>query len=264
MGEVYAAHDPHLDRPVALKLVRMFGAGEGSDGSLATPASILREARAAAAINHPNAVSLYEMGQVGDVPYLTMELVEGRTLRALVGDASVSVGRRVHWLVDVGRAIEAAHARGVVHRDIKPENVMVRADGVVKVLDFGIARRYLPSAEGGPPAPLSTATSGAGAGTPLYMSPEQLRGLKIDARVDQFAWGLVAFELLAGRHPWGGARTGLSTVAAIVGEPVPRLRELVPALSPHIEETITRALAKAPADRFPTMRALLERLWQAG
>jgi eukaryotic-like serine/threonine-protein kinase len=137
MGVVYRAHDSRLDRRVALKVL-----GGGVDrGQGDGDARLLREARAAAALDHPNAVSIFDVGEHEGATYIVMELVSGRTLREVVGDASVPVATRVTWLADVARALAAAHRRGLVHRDIKPENVMVRDDGVVKVLDFGIARR---------------------------------------------------------------------------------------------------------------------------
>jgi serine/threonine protein kinase len=140
MGCVYRAHDSRLDRRVALKVISEGAAARGD-----ADARLLREARAAAALDHPNAVSIFDVGELDGSPYIVMELVSGRTLREAVGDASTPVATRAAWLGDVARALAAAHRRGLVHRDVKPENVMVRDDGVVKVLDFGIARRAPPS-----------------------------------------------------------------------------------------------------------------------
>src|SRR5690606_38205353 len=129
--------------------------------------------------------------------------VVGTTLRSLVGQADVPTPRKIRWLIDIARALHAAHVAGLVHRDVKPENVMVREDGGVKVLDFGIARRTRLDATPDDPHRADTVTgAGAVAGTPVYMAPEQIKGGEIDARCDQFAWGVTAFELLSGDRPW--------------------------------------------------------------
>ena len=192
MGSVYRAHDTRLDRRVALKVI-----SDGAAGADAN-ARLLREAKAAAALDHPNAVSIFECGELDGAPYIVMELVSGRTLREVVGDASIPVATRVGWLADVARALGAAHRRGLVHRDVKPENVMVRDDGVVKVLDFGIARRAAGQVDAGaptqPPALPTLTKEGVKVGTPTYMAPEQIRGEDLDGRADQFAWGVLTYE----------------------------------------------------------------------
>src|SRR5580700_2244428 len=139
MGCVYRAHDARLGRRVALKII----SDDQRDGHAGAEANarLLREARAAAALDHPNAVSIFDVGEYEGTPFIVMELVPGRTLRGAAGDAPVPAAKCIAELADVARALAAAHKRGLVHRDIKPENVMVREDGVVKVLDFGIARR---------------------------------------------------------------------------------------------------------------------------
>lgn len=146
MGRVYRALDTRLERKVALKILRPptethEGAGVSSGDVSDGPSRLLREARAAAALDHPNAVSVFDVGEVDGIPYIAMELIEGRSLRTCMGDATVPMERRVRWLIEIAQALAAAHGRGLVHRDVKPENVMVRNDDVVKVLDFGIARR---------------------------------------------------------------------------------------------------------------------------
>ena len=265
MGRVYRARDTRLQRKVALKILRSpgeaaegraassgsFGSGSHSDG----PARLLREARAAAALDHPNAVSIFDVGEVDGIPYIAMELIEGRAHRAYVGDTSVPRERRVRWLVDIAHALAAAHNRGLVHRDVKPENVMVRNDGVVKVLDFGIARRVrlkddITITSDDQKALLSTITqSGALVGTPLYMAPEQLRGEPTDGRADQFAWGVVAYELLTGKPPWDSEGTGLQLVSEILSKDPGRCVDLPSA----IEATVRKSLAKSPRDRFDAM-----------
>ncbi len=217
MGEVYSAYDTVLHRKVALKVLTLssdpatFGSTPSSSNGAAR---ILREARAAAGIAHPNAVSIYDVGEVDGVSFLAMELVAGRTLRTFIGDPSVPLARRIRWVTDVARALGAAHALGLVHRDIKPENVMVRDDGLVKVLDFGIARRAITKEEAAAAGPLDRAAleklaishgtltaEGVVVGTPMYMAPEQMRGEALDGRTDQFAWGVLAHEVLTRQAP---------------------------------------------------------------
>jgi serine/threonine-protein kinase len=178
--------DPKLDRRIALKILP---STDALDPQWARArARMLREARAAAALNHPNVVSVFDVGEVDDTPYIAMELVEGATLREFVGDASVPMRRRAQWVLEIARALAAAHQRGVVHRDVKPENVMVRHDGSLKVLDFGIARKVSvqSSALATHASTLATRDDEL-VGTVLYMAPEQFRGGAVDARADQFA-----------------------------------------------------------------------------
>jgi serine/threonine protein kinase len=179
MGAVYRAEDSVLGRAVALKILHARGSGD------AGAAKLLHEARAAAALNHPNAVAVFDVGEADGVAYIAMELLSGDTLRAHMGVAGVPLGKRLAWLLEVASALEAAHKRGIVHRDIKPENVFVRSDGVIKVLDFGIARRVSAPVDatattlGGELAMSATATEAGTreiAGTPVYMAPEQLKG----------------------------------------------------------------------------------------
>ena len=251
MGTVYRAHDTRLERRIALKVISEVDAG--GDGAT----RLLREARAAAALDHPNAVSIFDVGELDGAPYIAMELVSGRTLREAVGDPSASVATRAGWLVDVARALAAAHRQGIVHRDIKPENVMVREDGVVKVLDFGIARRVGgkvdPSAPTQAPALATLTKEGVKVGTPLYMAPEQIRGLPLDGRVDQFAWGVLSYELLTGRLPWRGAGDALAVAASILTD-APDEAALGAAVVPaEVAAVVLRALSKRPEDRFASM-----------
>ncbi len=206
MGVVLRAKDRRLGRPVAIKVL--------SRELTADPASrarFLREARANAGFSHPHIVQLYDVGETaaGDV-YLVMELVAGRSLRALRDDASFGLAARARALVEVARALGAAHARGFVHRDVKPDNVMVRDDGRAVVLDFGIAKRLVDGASdasrddsqvGG-----ALTHDGMVLGTPAYLAPEQVLGDTVDGRSDQFAWGVTAYELLSGAVPWRATR----------------------------------------------------------
>ena len=248
MGEVYRAFDPRLDRRVAIKVLH----ASHPTGA----ARLVREARAAAALDHPNAVAVFDVGEEAGMPYLAMELVEGRSLRGYVGDRTVPLERRVRWLVEIARALAAAHARGLVHRDVKPENVMVRDDGAVKVLDFGIARRE----------PLDGSTvdtitaAGVIVGTPMYMAPEQMRGDEVDARTDQFSWGVLAYEVLAGARPWDTGDDAVRLVAAVLGSEPRDLLVTAPDVPAAVASAVMRALEKTPARRFESMSELLAAL----
>lgn len=275
MGRVYRALDEKLRRSVALKVLRVESAAED-----AASARLVHEARAAAALDHTNTIAIYDVGEVNRVPFIAMELVVGRSLRESIGDAAVPLSTRMRYLVDVARALAAAHDRGILHRDIKPENVIVRHDGVVKVLDFGLAdfmelqprsgcAEDLPSGvhvdlDVLASSVLRTRTGSARfVGTPRYMAPEQLRGDALDPRTDQFAWGVVAYELLTGAPPWKGAgQISMELLASILAdEPVPAepLAQLVP---PGVAYVVRRALAKGPDERFPSMAQIIELLEQ--
>jgi serine/threonine protein kinase/tetratricopeptide (TPR) repeat protein len=251
MGMVYRARDARLGRAVALKLL---APGRGTSDAAAR---LVREARAAASFTHPNVVAVHDVGEEGGVPWVAMELIEGCSLRDLVGDPSIEWPERLRHLLDVARALAAGHRAGLVHRDVKPENVMIRNDGVVKVLDYGIARRI----EGDVAAEigeLATLTGeGMILGTPLYMAPEQMRGDTIDARVDQFAWGVTAYELLSGRRPWGvaGDIQALARMLTTSAEP---LGPLMPALPEEVASAIDRTLARDAAARFSSMSEVIE------
>jgi len=187
MGAVYRAFDTRLQRVVALKVVR-----PGPDGSTGGTARVLREARAAAALQHPNAVVIHDVGELDGEAYIAMEYVEGTSLRPWVADRTTPVATKLRALVDVAHVLEAAHQKGIIHRDVKPENVMIKRDGTVKVLDFGIARRVRTEVDpSGPTLDSETFTTKTGegvvVGTPAYMAPEQIRNETVDARTDQFS-----------------------------------------------------------------------------
>ncbi len=208
-------------------------------------------------------MSIFDVGETDGTPYIVMELVDGQTLRGAVGQATVAQELKLGWLIDVARALAAAHRKGLVHRDVKPENVMVRSDGVVKVLDFGIARRAAgdvdPTAATSQALPTLTA-EGSRLGTPLYMAPEQIRGDALDGRTDQFAWGTLAYELLSGRLPWRGGTDALAVAASILTED-PSEAPLVAAGVPfRVKAVILRALSKRQADRFASMDEVVRAL----
>lgn len=253
MGIVFRAHDSKLDRLVALKVLQPKAIYLAPSLEKAS-AQLVSEARAAARLNHPHVISVYDVGTVGDVSFLAMEFVVGATLRSKL---SAPWEQKLKWLVEIADALSAAHKVGLIHRDVKPENVMVRADGRALVLDFGIARFM----QGGS----ATVSSGVGKslikGTPHYMSPEQLFGDPVDARTDQFSWGVVAFELLAGKLPWGAMDGGAIGVAeAITQTEAPPLAPLALGVPPSVVRVVERALSKAPGERFESMDALLSEL----
>jgi serine/threonine-protein kinase len=268
MGVVYKAFDPRLNRRVALKVVRpprFATADEGQEleGATEATARLLREARVAASLSHPNAVAIFDVGEVNGEAFIAMELVSGRSLRDYVGDAKIPMTMRLRWLHDVARVLATAHRAGLVHRDMKPENVMIRDDGDVKVLDFGIARRLARDPltnDSGIEAERTLTRSGTAVGTPLYMAPEQIRGEPTDGRTDQFAWGVVAYELLAGKCPWRIHPTNYATLAAIVSEDPPPLRAVAPDVPSAAVDVVTRALKKTPDQRFASMDGIVAAL----
>jgi serine/threonine-protein kinase len=236
MGEVYVAVDTRLRRRVALKVLR--DDKEATSSAAGGVQRLLREARSAAALNHPNSVAIYELGEAEGIPYIAMELVIGQSLRSFVGSNTASVETRLGWLVDAARALWAAHKGGVVHRDIKPSNIMISEEGVVKVLDFGLAKPLDLSKE---PGTFQT-QMGHVLGTPRYMSPEQLEGEPASPAADQFAFGLVAYELLSGAYAGG----------PLAGAPA-RLDEIVPGVSADLALAVQRMMSRKPGDRFATM-----------
>ncbi len=257
MGRVYRAHDTRLDRAVAIKVVAV------PDGLVEEARRrLLREARAAAALDHPGAVGIYDVGEIEGVPYIVMELVEGESLRVAMTRPEHALRARLRWLLEVAQVLEAAHAGGLVHRDIKPENVMLRPDGSIRVLDFGIARRRTtPVDESATTEDLAFATiteMGIPVGTPLYMAPEQIRGQPVDGRTDQFAWGVMAYEILSGTPPWA-IGDSLQLVAAILTDQPTALSD-VAAVPLGVSAIVERTLAKNPDRRFPTTGALVSAL----
>ncbi len=228
MGEVYRAFDEKLRRKVAIKVIHP---------DLAVPdaaARLVREARVAAGLSHPNVVAIFDLGEIDDTVFLVMELVSGAPLRAYIGDRSIPVARKLRWLAGIARGLAAAHKAGLVHRDVKPANVMVSDEDVVKVLDFGLAK------------PLEAASFksdvGMVVGTPGYLSPELFTGATADARSDQFAFGVTAYELLSGIHPGNP----MSAVPAA-------LDGAMPEITPAVSRIITRTLSRGASDRYASM-----------
>ncbi len=250
MGEVYRAHDPKLERDVALKVLRP---GEGSAASAG--GRLLREARAASVLNHPNIATIYETGEARidgvTVPYIAMELVDGPTLQEWARDRRRDTAEVLEIAIQVAGALAFAHARGVVHRDVKPSNIVLSSDFRVKILDFGLAqvtRSVDPSA-----TTESSGDSPGPAGTLSYMAPEQLRGLPGDPQSDVFASGVVFYELLAGQAPFSG-RTPAEVIDAILREEPPPLARLAPAAPPEFSRIVRKMLQKSREKRYATMQ----------
>jgi serine/threonine-protein kinase len=242
---VYRAHDPDLDREVALKVLRPAPAGAPSDRNR----QLVAEARAAAGVRHPNIVAIHDIGMSDGVAFIVMDLVEGETLRQRLGKGPIAPRDGERWMRTLATALAAAHEAGFVHRDVKPENVLVDESGVLKLLDFGIARRIVAEGE----APESTRTQdGVFRGTPRYMAPESLAGGPPSALADQYAWGLVAYETFASRSPRGEPFDPYLDVAP--------LASVAPDVPPAMARAVDRALARKPAARFASMSALLETL----
>ena len=245
MGTVYRALDPILDRSVALKTV-----APQLVTKLDTMARFQREARAAARLQHPNIVTIYELGEVDGTLFIAMELLEGMDLAEAMTPADrLPMIQKVRIVVDICRALDFAHKRGVFHRDVKPANVRILKDGTVKIVDFGIARLED-----------STMTqTGMVLGTPSYMAPEVLRGGRVDHRADMWAVGIVLYEMLKGTRPFE-APTIAALVYKIVHEPPPPLDAASLGLPPGVAAVVEQALAKDPAERYRDMAEMAEAL----
>ena len=254
MGEVYSATD-RMGRQVALKVLapRLV-----QDRQHVT--RFLQEARAVLALNHPNIVTVYDIGESDGIYYIASELIEGETLRAVLSRGRPELAQSVDIAIQVSTALVAAHEKGVVHRDIKPENVMLRGDGYVKVLDFGIAKLTEQFGGAGRPGAAAAASletvAGLIVGTTPYMSPEQARGTPVDARTDVWSCGVLLYEMIAGQIPFVGDSTTDVLARILEREPVP-LATLVEGTPEELQRIVTRALKKDPGERYPTMADML-------
>jgi formylglycine-generating enzyme required for sulfatase activity/dienelactone hydrolase len=259
MGTVYRARDTVLGRVVAIKVLSAETANDPELGP-----RILREAKAASRLNHPNIVTVHELAKSGDTEFIVMELVDGAPLSTQIAAGGLSIDRVVGWSKQVAEALAAAHEAGLVHRDIKPGNVMVTSGGHVKVLDFGLAR-HLPASPAAEttPATAEFMTRQGVAGTVGYMAPEQIEGQPADARSDVFALGVVMFELLTGRRPFA-ADTAWGTMHATITSDAPSVSRLRADVPPALARIVMRALAKRPDDRYPSARELANDLAALG
>lgn len=251
MGKVYLALDERLGRKVALKVL-------ASD--FTTNRDSLRrfkqEARITSALSHPNICILYEVGENAEgLHFISMEYVEGVTLREMLTSAPMAISRVLEIGSQIAAALAAAHGAGIIHRDIKPENVIVRPDGYVKVLDFGVAKltEHRTDAALGPS--IHTTDPNMVVGTPRYMSPEQVRSLKVDARTDIWSLGVLLYEMTTGQPPFDGETIGDLIVSVLKSEPPPLLRYTTEAPA-QLEQIIQKALRKEPANRYQRVAEL--------
>jgi Tol biopolymer transport system component len=252
MGEVYRARDAKLKRDVAIKVLP-----ESLSRDPDALARFEREAHAVAALNHPNILSIHDFGKEAGTAYAVTELLAGETLRARLEGASVPQRRAVEIAIQVARGLAAAHEKGIIHRDLKPENVFLTSDGRVKILDFGLAKTLTREglAEAGQsesPTVAAGTQPGAVLGTVGYMSPEQVRGRKLDARTDIFSFGAILYEMLSGKRAFKGD-SGVETMNAILKEEPPDLLESGKKISPALERIVRHCLEKSPEARFQSV-----------
>ena len=245
MGHVYLAEDTRLDRQVALKILPP-ELGDDADRR----ARFTREAKAVAALNHPNIVTAYAVEEAGGFHFITMELVRGRTLAELLPRSGFAPDRFLELAIPLTDALAAAHQHGITHRDVKPTNVMVTDEGRVKVLDFGLAKAHRDVRDRDDTLAVRSATEeGRIVGTPAYMSPELAEGKSVDARSDIFSLGIVFYEMLTGQRPFGG-ETSASILASVVKDTPTPIAGLKPGVPRDIARLVHRCLAKAPIDRY--------------
>lgn len=249
MGEVWRARDHRLHRDVAVKVL-----AETAAGAENAAARFEREARAVAALSHPNIVAIHDVGTSDGVAYAVMELLEGATLRSRLSETALSLPRALDWAHQIAQGLSAAHERGIVHRDLKPENIFVTRDGVVKILDFGLARVDEPLL-GADAKTMEATTPGMVVGTVGYLSPEQARGQSADHRSDVFAFGAVFYEMLCGKAAFIRNTAADSIVAILSDEPRP-LAEHGKTVPPEVEEILTHCLEKNRDERFRSARDL--------
>ncbi len=262
MGEVYRARDPQLARDVAIKVVT---------GLMSDPERLRRfeqEAQAAAALNHPNILAVYQLGNHNGAPYLVSELLEGETLREQIKRSRLTMRKTIDYGAQIARGLAAAHKRGIVHRDLKPENLFVTRDGQVKILDFGLAKLIQPRDSSRLDLSMLTRATAPGMvlGTVGYMSPEHVRGERTDHCTDIFAFGAILYEMLTGSRAFQKP-TLAETQAAILNEDPPRLSQLTSNVPPALERVVYRCLEKKPEARFQSASDLafaLEALSDSG
>ncbi|MBN2243133.1 MAG: serine/threonine protein kinase [Acidobacteria bacterium] len=251
MGIVYLAHDERLDRQVAIKMLPKEFLEDSRQKE-----RIRREARAAARLSHPGIATVYSLEESGDDIYIVSEYVKGRTLREVMGGSRLTLRPLLDIALQTARAVAEAHRHGVFHRDLKPENIMHASGGSIKILDFGLAR-----IEEGERRRNDTRLTGAGMflGTPAYASPEQLLGTDVDFRTDIFSFGVLLYEMAAGKHPFGEAGY-IATIARILEGEAPDLTREDPSIPEELDRIVRRCTRKRPENRYPDMQALLDDL----
>src|SRR5271167_1784681 len=246
MGEVYRARDSRLRRDVAIKVLPQ---------ALSLDSDRMRrfeqEALATAALNHPNILAVFDIGTSEGSPYVVSELLEGETLRDRLRSGAIATRKSLDYALQIAHGLAAAHEKGIIHRDLKPENLFVTKDGRVKILDFGLAKLTQPDPSSHTSLPTMTHMTEAGIvmGTAGYMSPEQVRGVAVDARSDIFTFGAILYEVVSGKRAFHG-ETSADTMSAILKEDPPELNETNRNVSPALERIVQHCLEKNPESRF--------------
>jgi serine/threonine protein kinase/tetratricopeptide (TPR) repeat protein len=262
MGEVYRAHDPRLGRDVAIKVLPLLLAADPD-----RQRRFEQEARAAAALNHPNILAIHDLGCSGNTHYVVTELLEGETLRVRLRRGALSVNQAVRILLQIAQGLAAAHAKGIIHRDLKPENIFITSDGNTKILDFGLAKLLAPTSDiKQPVSRVDETVTGLVMGTPGYMSPEQVRGQAVDQRTDIFALGAMAYEMLSGRRAFRGDSSA-DTISAILSHAPPALSGPQSPVPTGLDRIVQRCLEKSQGDRFQSVRefsSALEAISESG
>ena len=246
MGEVFRAHDPVLNRDVAIKRI-----SAGLDADETVRKRFMREAQAVALLSHPHIITVFELGFENDQMFMAMELLEGKDLKYAIANRKMTLDEKLGLMEQICEGLAFAHARELVHRDLKPANIHILPGDKVKIMDFGLARM----------AGSDMTSTGTVMGTPHYMSPEQVRGIKADARSDVFALGCVFYELLSGHKPFD-AESMHGVLFKVMQEEPPPMVEFAPDLPPVLVHAVERALAKDPAERFQNAGEMLAALRQ--
>src|SRR5881628_3066566 len=256
MGEVYLAKDTQLDRNAALKILKpklSHRYGDALD-------RFVLEARSASALNHPNIITIYDIGENDGSHYIASEFVEGRTLHERINRRSLSLSEILTISIQAAGALAAAHAAGIIHRDIKPENIMVRRDGYIKVLDFGLAKLTEPQGSTTDTEAPTKAMVNTGAGTVMgtanYMSPEQAKGTHIDERTDLWSLGALLYEMVTDHLPFPG-ETPTETISLILQKEPPPLARFATEVPDELDRIVTKALTKDREERYQTAKDLL-------
>ena len=256
MGEVYLAQDTKLDRKVALKILPTDVAAKRHRMQ-----RFVQEAKAASALNHPNIITIYEIDEIDSRHFIALEFIDGKTLRQRLRHADLKIDQVLDIAIQTARALSAAHEAGLIHRDIKPENIMIRRDGIVKVLDFGLVKltEHPQNSEVDMEAPTSAAITEAGEilGTTSYMSPEQARGLQVDARTDIFSLGVLIYEMVARRLPYEGSSKTEILASILSDKAVPPLARYSREAPDELERIVEKALAKEREQRYQSAKELL-------
>lgn len=258
MGEIYKAEDTRLQRMVAVKALSPRLAADQERRK-----RFFQEARAASALNHPNIITLYDIVSEDDVQCIIMEYVSGKTLREVIPPEGLEISEALQYAIQMASALSAAHGEGIIHRDLKPSNVMITSSGLVKILDFGLAKWIDPNlsgaSESAATADQSLTVEGSIIGTVSYMSPEQALGKRVDTRSDIFSFGCVLYEMVTGRRAFEGS-SGISTLSSILRDDVEPIAEIAPHVPEDFEDVILRCLAKDRGERWQSMKEIEERL----